>query len=506
MSQYLTTQEKNNAIAQRLSSDKYAPRYHFIAPEGNALPFDPNGVLFWMGKYHLFYIFQDSTLPHGGHCWGHASSSDLLHWDYHPTALAPVEGDPDKGIFSGNAFISKEGIPTLAYYGIDAGICLAQSTDDDLISWTKLDENPVIPEPQAGEPGWDVYNVFDPHIWLDGDTYYAILGGNIKPHQLFDTAYLFQSDDLLRWQYLRPFYSPHPDWTEPIEDCACPDFFELNNRHVLVCISHSHGARYYLGRFQDGTFIPEEHHRMNWPGGPCFAPETLVDGQHRRIFWAWALDQRKGERIVKNELGVMTLPRVLALDMDGHLTIKPPQEFMELRENNRSLNSLTITPTQDFFLDDIQGKCLEISIEALVPVDSKFGVKVLTSTDCEEQTLIIVDTTSHTLSIDTSRSSLGTDIYQPFPLMRGKTRRDVRIQTAPFKLEPDESVELRIFIDRSILEVFANGRQCITQRIYPTKPDSQHLALFSQCENVAVHSINIWNIRAIYPPESGTNS
>ena len=114
------------------------------------MPFDPNGALYWKRKYHLFYIFQDPALPHGGHCWGHASSKDLLHWAYHPTALAPAVGDPDKGVFSGNAFISKEGAATIAYYGIGAGICLAQSTDDELNAWSKLPENPVIPEPEGG--------------------------------------------------------------------------------------------------------------------------------------------------------------------------------------------------------------------------------------------------------------------------------------------------------------------------------------------------------------------
>jgi len=72
MTHKLTSQERSNRIAQRMKADAQAPRYHFIAPEGNALPFDPNGALYWKGKYHLFYIFQDPELPHGGHCWGHA--------------------------------------------------------------------------------------------------------------------------------------------------------------------------------------------------------------------------------------------------------------------------------------------------------------------------------------------------------------------------------------------------------------------------------------------------
>jgi sucrose-6-phosphate hydrolase SacC (GH32 family) len=424
-------------------------------------------------------------------------SSDLLHWEYYPTALAPGKNDPEQGIFSGNAFISAEGVPTLAYYGINAGICLAQSTDPELITWTKFLENPVIPEPKPGDLERHIYNVFDPHIWLEGNHYNAILGGNVKPHQMYDTAYLFRSNDLIHWEYKRPFYYPHPNWTDAVEDCACPDFFKLGNRDVLLCISHSHGTRYYLGQFKDGVFVPEEHHRMNWPGGPCFAPESLIDNQNRRIFWAWALDQRMGKNIVRNDLGVMTLPRVLALD-DGKITINPPKEFEKLRKNERNYEAITISPNNDLFLHQIKGACLEIKIDGFVPADCRFGIKVRMSPGGEEQTSIIIDTAMQTLSIDTTRSSLKNNIFQPFPLMRGSSRQDVRVQTAPFELKPDEAVNLRIFIDRSILEVFANGRQCMTQRIYPSLPISLHLGLFSQHKKVLVQNMQVWELMTTY--------
>ena len=488
----------NEKIADRIRTDLQAPLYHFIAPEGNAMPFDPNGALYWKGKYHLFYIFQDSELPHGGHCWGHASSIDLLHWTFHPTALAPAAGDPDKGIFSGNAFISKEGIPTLAYFGIDAGICLAQSFDDDLNTWTKLSDNPVITRPKEGDPGWGIYNVFDPHIWVEGDMYYAILGGKVKPHDIRDTAYLFQSMDLIHWEYLNPFYCPNPDWTDSLEDCACPDFFKIGNRYVLSCISHSHGARYYIGQYQNGIFIPEEHHRMNWSGGSCFAPESLVDNSNRRVSWAWVLDQRKntGTGSLFIELGVMTMPRVLSLDSHGQLLINPPEEFESLRQNPRHRDSLMITAGENIQLEDIQGDSMELALEAMIPRNGLFGIKVRMSPDGEEQTVIIVDTSSNTLSVDTNNSTLRSDIYQVFPILRGDTRKDVRVQTAPFTLAPDEPLQLRVFLDRSILEIYANGRQCVTQRIYPSRPDSLGVSLFSQHETTIVYSVDAWDIAA----------
>ena len=71
------------ALREKLLSDPHRPGYHFVIPEGQAMPFDPNGAIFWKGRYHLFYIFQDKR----GHNWGHVSSTDLFHWRHHPTGL-----------------------------------------------------------------------------------------------------------------------------------------------------------------------------------------------------------------------------------------------------------------------------------------------------------------------------------------------------------------------------------------------------------------------------------
>jgi sucrose-6-phosphate hydrolase SacC (GH32 family) len=70
-------EEMNNLkFREKLLSDPYRPGYHFIVPEGRCMPFDPNGAIYWQGRYHLFYIFQDKR----GHNWGRVSSTDLFHW------------------------------------------------------------------------------------------------------------------------------------------------------------------------------------------------------------------------------------------------------------------------------------------------------------------------------------------------------------------------------------------------------------------------------------------
>lgn len=87
-------------------------------------------------------------------------------------------------------------------------------------------------------------------------------GGKVLPQKAYDTVFLFRSTDMVDWKYVRPFYEPNREWTGPEEDCACLDFLRLGERHMLLCISHLRGCRYYLGRYEDEAFVPEEHHRV----------------------------------------------------------------------------------------------------------------------------------------------------------------------------------------------------------------------------------------------------
>ena len=91
----------------KILSDPSRPGYHFVIPEGLGMPFDPNGAIYWKGRYHLFYIFQDKRSGRRDHHWGHVSSTDLFHWRHHPTGLV-------SGMFSGNCFINGWPFPRCA--------------------------------------------------------------------------------------------------------------------------------------------------------------------------------------------------------------------------------------------------------------------------------------------------------------------------------------------------------------------------------------------------------
>jgi len=474
-------------LRYKLLTDHLRPMYHFTALEGLAMPFDPNGCIFWKGKYHLFYIFQDPNLPNGGHCWGHASSIDLIHWTHYPTALAPLPGDLDQGIFSGNAFINKRGEATILYHGCGIGNCIATSSEYNLVNWKKLPENPIVPSPKEGDPDFGKYSSWDPHGWMEGDTYYAIFGGG--------TPTLFKSSDLINWKYLNPFIKTDNNWIDPDEDCSCPDFFRLGDKYMLLCISHKRGCRYYLGSFENETFYPESHARMNWAGGTCFAPESLVDDKGRRIFWAWILDRRPIEmQQAYGWSGVMTIPRILSLADDGTLKIEPVEELTELRQNHRKHENIKLPTNKELVMDNIHGDSLELIVEIQPEDAQEFGVIIRRSPDGAEQTVIAYNPKSKMLKIDFSKSSLNKDIKYWSLCMGGGENPQVQTQEAPFELKHGEMLKLHIFLDRSILEVFANGQQCITQQICPTRNDSLGVSLFSSGGSTSIKNLNAWDM------------
>src|SRR5215212_4694601 len=181
-----------------LLNDPYRPTYHFVVPEDYARPADPNGAVFWNGRYHLGYIYQDQ----GVHYWGHVSSLDLLHWRHHPPCLFPTPDSPEEGIFSGNCFINKEGQATMLYHGVKVGNCIATSGDAQLDTWQKLPSNPIIPvesKEKWRESDKLPYASWDPHGWLEGNTYYAIFGG-VRPA-------IFKAQELDQWRYVGDLFA-----------------------------------------------------------------------------------------------------------------------------------------------------------------------------------------------------------------------------------------------------------------------------------------------------------
>jgi len=457
---------------EQLLSDHLRPGYHFVIPEGVAIPFDPNGAIYWKGRYHLFYIFQDKRSGKKSDHWGHISSTDLFHWRHHPTGLLD-------GMYSGNCFINKDGVPTMCYHQVDQGNALAVALDDELNEWKKLDSNPITPKTREGDQHHGKYRSWDPFGWYEGDTYYAIFGG--------EHPAIAKSDSLDgEWQYVGDLFAHGVEGVSLEEDVSCADLFKLGNKDVLLCISHRLGCRYYLGEWKNEQFYPESQAQMSWVDNTFFAPESMQDSEGRRIMWAWLLDFREfGVRLEHGWSGTMSLPRVLSLDEDGELRMDVPKEIEALRYRPFKQEDFEVQSGKDMIIDDIRSNSLELAINMESVDASVYGVKVCVSPDGQEETVISYDASEGKLKVDTRRS--------------GPEGTPKNVEAGPFSLKANERLKLRIFVDKSVVEVFANGRQAVMRRIYPSQSDSLGVRIFSKNGSTKVNVLESWHISPSNP-------
>ncbi|MEI6678610.1 MAG: glycoside hydrolase family 32 protein [Mariniphaga sp.] len=509
---------------ERLLADPYRPAYHFAFPEDNGRPGDPNGAFFANGRYHLMYLYNREAV---GFSWGHVSSTDLLHWRHHPDAVMP--GNGDEGCFSGGAFVDDDGSVILSYWMLwgAKGIGLAKSTDQNFNHWEKSASNPVIKSSEWGitdlkDVSGKVFHVgsADPsNIWKQ-DGHYYMAAGNLLVLRKYgsrgkelpannekdiplpadslnyqgDRLYLFASDDMKNWEYKHELYQSDRKWTSKNEDDMCPGFLPLpstpeggkpSGKHLLLFISHNRGAQYYVGSYKNEHFYPENHGRMTWKDNAYFAPETMVDGKGRQIMWSWIFDDRP-DSVINNSgwTGTYGLPRTLWVGNDGTLRMRPVKELESLRMKESVVSNIKVVSGSVVKLQEPGKELLEL--EVTIPPNSAklYGVKVGVSDDGREETVIYYDNSDKKLKFDTHKSGLSFG-------------RKI-VEEAPFELRKDEPLVLRIFIDKSIIEVFANDRQAIGRMVYPTL-GGKGISLFSKGGDINVKSVKIWELSPSNP-------
>lgn len=479
-----------------LAADPYRPLYHFSVPE-NTLN-DPNGLCQWRGRYHMFYQF----VPKGRDRihWGHTVSEDLIRWEDLPAALYP---EAEKHVFSGQALVEANRVVAI-YHGVAQGNSIATASDPLLLNWRKHPGNPVIPIVETDANGYP-YRVFDPCIWKEDDGYYALSGtykdgrkhgGPISEKGHCRNVFqLFRSKDLAEWEYLGPLYEDGFH-TEPGEDGAVPNFLPISaGRHMLLFFSHKRASQYYVGTYDRTAhrFSPDFHGRINHGPvviGSLHAPSATVDGKGRYI----GVFNMKEARWRSSWTGMMALPRHFALDGASAISIQPVAEVESLRFGQMRVDAREMPANQDVVLDGIRGQSMEI--EAVIePREAReVGLNVFRSADGTEATRISFYRDAsfrykdvHLLQIDVSRSSLRADVRARTP------------ETGPLGLAKNEALRLRVFIDRSIVEVFANGRQCLSLRAYPERAGSTGVSLFAYGSAARLVSLNAWHMRSIWP-------
>ena len=261
----------------------------------------------------------------------------------------------------------------------------------------------------------------------------------------------------------------------------------MTDKHLLLFISHNRGCQYYIGDYRGDVFQPTSHGRMTWLDRSYFAPEALIDGKGRQIVWTWLVDNPADDFKTYGWSGVYGLPRSLWLQADGTLGIAPIDELKRLRKNEKTWTDLRLADGETKPLEGFTGNCCELELTVDANSATAFQLNVRVSADGREKTVILYDAESKELVFDASASSL-----EPF----NGFKEHVDIERAPFALKENEALSLRVFVDGPVVEVFANGRQAITRRVYPTM-ESTGVSISAKGGSVSCN-ISAWDMNSIH--------
>ncbi|WP_246327156.1 glycoside hydrolase family 32 protein [Burkholderia guangdongensis] len=451
--------------------DPHRPRFHFTPPM-NWMN-DPNGICHHDGRYHLYYQYNPNDALWGDIHWGHASSADLVRWRDEPVALAPSSGPDEGGCFSGS-FALVYGQPTIYYTGYtDTAQVQCMATSDDLQRWRKVD-GALIELPPAGVPR-DQFR--DPYVFQHRDVWYMVVGASLNGER--GQCLLYRSDDGRDWKYLHPLYtSPRLQLGVMWE---CPNFFPIGDKWVLsVSVWQNMGAHYFVGRFENERFVPEFDDVLDVDGS-AFAHLTFMAPDGRALQWAWINEQRSADLMrADGWAGAMTVPRVLGLTDAGQLTIRPVDEIGALRGDVAAAATCRVGGAETVAFE---GRHLDIELDVELLDAKPVGLTLLASPDGLEATRIVYNPNMRRLTVERARSS-----FNP------KTER--QNQHAHLYLEPGEPLRLRVLLDATVIEVYANDRVNLTSRVYPTLGSSVGASVFA--EGYANVALKAWQMGDIY--------
>jgi beta-fructofuranosidase len=484
-----------------MASDPHRPLYHFVNPKHHLN--DPNGLCYWNGQWHLF--FQAYPPEDRRQHWGHAVSDDLVHWRDLPYAIYP---NPERACFSGSTYVEKDRVIAM-YHGTTVGNMVAVSSDPLLLNWEKVTGKAVIPlnPDESVRP----YRTFDPCIWKKGNMYYSLSGGTLPDGpggRRVRANFLWKSKDLAKWEYMHPFVE-NDRYSRVGDDGACPYFWPIgDDKHILLHYSHTSGGKFLIGDYDKrrDKFVVTNGGNFNFgPSAPCgvHAPSAYPDGKGGVI----AIFNMNPGKPTKDWTQIMTLPRRLTLGPEGSfdpLLIEPAGDIESLRYGHKHVAGVELPANKEVVLKNIKGNAMEIVAEIDVKNSPMIELNVLRSPNAEEVTKIRfykdraykhreygrtdpkAKKISSFITIDSAYSSIASDVRSRAPEM------------AEVFIDKNEPLQLRVFIDRSVVEVFVNGRQCVAQRVYPDRKDSVGVSLRSQGSGALLKSLDAWQMKSIY--------
>jgi sucrose-6-phosphate hydrolase SacC (GH32 family) len=483
-----------------LEHDRHRPQYHLTAP-GHWMN-EPHAPLYFQGKYHLFYQHNPQGPYWGNIQWGHWISTDMVHWNDLPIALSTEDdGLAPDGIWSGNASYDQNGMPVLFFTAGNLEKSpnqmtgLARSTfihdhDSNLIKWVKHPK-PVTVQPEGRNLHHDGFR--DPFVWREGDTWYQIVGSGIEG--ICGAITVFTSTNLIKWDYHGLLYEDQNQKFPYLgEVWELPILLPIGSgKHILIISPVGNGADvevfYWLGVWdkENFRFLPDDDEPQIIDIGDFHftGPSAMIDPKTGRLI-LFTITQ--GNRTPKSEYLAGWahnggLPVHLTLREDGRLGVEPIEELQSLRTEKLICMVNKSSQEVNKLLKNVKGDMLEIKLELYSEKVKQYGIKVRCSPEGEEETLIYYDQVCEKFNVNREKTSLNQE-----ELTNG-------VQGGKLELN-GENLRLHIFLDRSMLEAYANGLKSLTTRVYPSRKDSLGLKIWG---NVTVKSIEVWKLKSIQP-------
>ena len=472
-------------------SDSERPVYH-LSPKVGWMN-DPNGFSMYDGKYHIFYQYHPYSTQWGPMHWGHAVTSDLLHWQFLPAAIAPDMPYDKDGCFSGSAIEMDDGKQLLMYTGVervqgedgrmqDIQIqCLATGDGEN---YEKYEGNPVLTQKDI-PAGFSLNDFRDPKIFRNTDGSYGCVLGN-RTEDGSGAILLYRSEDGFNWKFSSILDRSYNEFGRMWE---CPDMFTLDGQDVIITSPqdmsalglefHSgNGTMALMGRVEEGKFLRDNVQAIDY-GLDFYAPQTLETPDGRRIMIAWMQnwDTTGGCPEGAKWFGQMTTPRELTICND-RLIQNPIRELEALRGRRVAYKNVPVH--EEVSLTGVYGRVVDMTV-TIKPGDNKgyerFRVKFAKGS--QHYCSVSYRPGTSTLRLSRTHAGFNRDFVHERKCM-------VRNQSGEIKL--------RILLDRYSAEVFVNdGEQALTMTFYtPQTADG----ISFECSGQALVSVEKYDIIA----------
>ncbi|MEQ9051666.1 MAG: GH32 C-terminal domain-containing protein, partial [Marinoscillum sp.] len=476
----------------RFAGDHLRPQYHPMP--NNSWANECYGLMYYQGNYHLFFQKNPNAPQLYFMHWGHLISPDMVHWREVDIALRPTPGFDNFGAWSGTTLKDNTGSPYIFYTGVDgakAGIGMAIPTGDSLLTWTESESNPLLANAPTSFSHMDFR---DPYLWKSDGLYYMIVGSGLQNNG-GGILFTYRSSDLVNWTLIPRLYA-NSDISEYGEFWEMPTFRKLAGDTYLLQLTPTpnNGKRarsiYLLGTWENETFKPyfETPKSLELFDSHMLAPAFGTDDETGDTYIGIIPEDRDGnDQINAGWRQTFSIPRQVRLLKDSTIGQIPHPNLCRLRSDEISVEKLVLENGQRNNLPQFRGNQIEMEFDIKADSNANFVIQVLKHEDEREYTTITFDYELNKIILDRRQSSLS------------NTLKNTRI--GDFVFNPNDTLNVRIFIDHSTLEVFVQNLTVFSARVYPSRAESDLVDVVAIDGEVSVVSAKKWEMASMLDHE-----